>query len=84
MFNVPFEIIFVIVAFTAFKLSVFVVLAVIFVANKSLKNPVMEFKIFEKKLVEVAFWKLASTAFKFEMVAFVIVAFPNIGLSVNM
>ena len=44
---------FVIVAFPAFKLLVLVVDAVIFVANKLVKNPEIEFKIFAKKLSDV-------------------------------
>ena len=43
----------VIVAFVAFKLLVLVVDAVIFVANKLVKNPEIEFKIFAKKLSDV-------------------------------
>ena len=46
---------FVIVALLATKLVVFVVEAVIFVANRFVKYPVIAVKIFEKKFVEEAF-----------------------------
>ena len=68
----------------AFNILVFVVEAVIFVAKRLVKNPVMPLMKLEKKLVEEAFTKFALVAFKVLIVALVIVALPNIGLFVNM
>lgn len=75
---------FVIVALSAFKLLVLVVDAVIFVANKLVKNPDIAVNIFENKLLVVAFVIDAFSALSVVILAFVIVALPNIGLLVKM
>ena len=75
---------FVIVALSAFKLLVLVVEAVIFVANRLVKNPEIAVNIFENKLLVVAFVIDAFSALSVVILAFVIVALPNIGLLVKM